>query len=446
MASEEDRAAEVRRLRAENERLRVALDTGARSGGRIRAFVVWGLIVVGCLTAASTAVGIWAQTTALDTETYVDTVAPLAQNPAVSAALAQKVVDEIFKDVDVEREVEQLLPEGIGFLAAPIGSAVRDVSVDLADGLISSEAFQELWESLNRFAHTEAVALLTGRGAIVLTQEGAVTLDLTEAASAVRSGLEEAGLSDLLPPPREGGATIVLFEDSQLGILQFAVDVLDLAYWAFPILTIVTLGAAVLVSRDRRQTWFGIGVGLVIAMAASLLFLDLARGAVVDGIEDPVAQAGIAGVWDQLFSNLTGLQAGLLVLSLLIAVAAFLSGSHRWAVSFREAVGRRIDAWRSHDAAVSIQDDRLGRFLNEHLAGVRLFGVGLAIVFMLAWPRLTVGIVLVTVIALIVYLGLVEVARPHGPIVASAADVETIGLTGAESEESKERPATKSPS
>ncbi len=447
MTTEQDKAAELERLRAENERLREELKQETRSMGRFRSFMVWTLIVAGCLAATAAAVGIWARTTALDTDTYLDTVAPLPQNPEVSAALAQTIVDQVYQNVAVEEELRQLLPEGIGFLAAPVGEAVRDVSADIADGIIASDAFANVWRGLNEFAHTQAVALLTGREGIVITQEGAVTLDLTEAATTVRTGLEEAGLGDLLPAPREEGATVVLFDDTQLGVLKLTVDLLDMASWGLPILTVLALGAALLVSKDRRRTWLGIGVGLVIAMAASLLLLDLARGSVVDGIEDPVAQAGFTAVWDQLFHNLTNLQAGLLVLSLIIAVTAFLAGSHRWAVSFRAAVGRRIDGWRAGDRAVSAQGDSLGRFVGEHLAGVRLSGVGVALLFMFFWPRLTVGLVLVTVIVLIVYLLLVEVVRPHGPVVASATDVVAIDLTDPESEASEEKqPEARQPS
>ncbi len=446
MTTDRDAEGELDRLRAENESLRASIDKEPRSSGHIRGVIVWVLIVGGCLSAASAAVGLWARTTALDTGSFVDTVAPLPQDPEVSAALAQRIVDQLFEEADVEQRLTDRLPSQISFLAAPVGSAVRDLSVDLAEGIISSDAFQSTWESLIRLAHTQAVAVLTGRDAIIVTQEGAVALDLTEAVSAVRAGLEEAGLGDLLPPPREEGAVVVLFNDTQLGVLQLTVDLLDLVYWALPIFTILTLGAAVLISRDRRRTWVGVGIGLAIAMAGSLLLLDLSRGAVVDGIEDPVTQAGITSLWDQLLGNLTNLQAALLVLSLIIAGIAFLLGPHRWAVSFRETVGRRIDSWRSHDPAISVQSDWLGTFLKEHLAAVRLFGVVGAFLFMFAWPQLTVGIVLVTAIGLIIYLGLVEVARPRRPGAAPADNGESVDLTNATSQQSEDkRPATKQP-
>ena len=70
--------------------------------------------------------GLWARTTALDSDTYVETVAPFTQDPEVSAALATTIVDEIFQDRDVEQELQRLLPDEIGFLTAPVGSALHD--------------------------------------------------------------------------------------------------------------------------------------------------------------------------------------------------------------------------------------------------------------------------------------------------------------------------------
>lgn len=431
MTGSEDRAAELARLRAENEALKATLEAEEPSSGRVRTFFVGLFIVLGCLSAAAAALGIWARTTALNTDSYLDTVASLPQNPEVAAALAQNVVDEVFADLNLEQELEQLLPEGISFLAAPVGNEVRDVAIGVTEGIISSDAFQTIWVNVNRLAHTAAVKVLTGRGDAALTEDGDVVLDLSETVAAVREQLTEAGLGDLLPPPREEGATATLFDDTNLGVLQFTVDLLDAAYWGLPVLTALFLAAALWISRDRRRTWVSIGLGLAIAMAASLLLLDLSRGAVVDGIEDPVNKAGVTALWDQLLSNLTGLQAALLVLSLIIALAAFLAGPSRGAVSFRSAVRDRVAGWRSADRFAGAQGDSLGTFLTDHLSAVRLAGVVGALLFMFLWPRLTVGIVAVAVIALILYLLAVELLRAP----RRHQEPATIDLTGTPSEE-----------
>ena len=69
MTNDENLQAELDRLRAENESLRASLDGETRSSGNLRGVIVWVLIVVGCLSAAAASVGLWARTTALDTET-----------------------------------------------------------------------------------------------------------------------------------------------------------------------------------------------------------------------------------------------------------------------------------------------------------------------------------------------------------------------------------------
>ncbi len=69
-----------------------------------------------------------------------------------------------------------------------------------------------------------------------------------------------------------------------------------------------------------------------------------------------------------------------------------------------------------------------------------------ALLFMLIWPRLTVGIVLVTVSGLIIFLGLVELARSHRPSAVPSGDLVAIDLTDAAAERSEdEEPATIQP-
>lgn len=393
----------------------VTADKKTRSSDRLRSFVVATLIVAGCLTAVAAPVALWARTVALDTDTYVDTVASLPQNADVSAALAQNVVDQVFAGVDIEAELGQQLPDELAFLAAPVAGAIREVAVDAADLVISSNAFQATWETINRAAHSGAVAVLTGRGNLAVSSEGEVVLDLTDAVTAVRARLEESRLGDILPPPRDEGAEFVLFVDEDLGVLRLAVDLLDMAYWALPIATFLALGAAVLLSRNRRRTWLSVGVGLAIAMAASLLLLDLVRESIVGRIEDPINKAGVMALWDQLFRDLLNRQSALLVLSLIIATAALVAGPYRWAVTFRDSVRSWTAGWAGSDRARGVGGDALGAFLNQHLAGVRLAGVAATLLLMFAWPRLTVGVVLIATIGLIIYFGLIEVVRARPP-------------------------------
>ena len=87
---------EIERLRAENARL--AAKVGRRL--RWRSACAWLLLVLGCGLAVLALVALWLRTTMLDTDRYVETVAPIAAEPAVQDAVADKLETAIFSRID----------------------------------------------------------------------------------------------------------------------------------------------------------------------------------------------------------------------------------------------------------------------------------------------------------------------------------------------------------
>ena len=63
---------------------------------------------------------VWVRNLVLDTDKYVDTVAPLATNKAVTDLVADRLTTRLFRDVNVEAEAKDALPERAQFLAAPL--------------------------------------------------------------------------------------------------------------------------------------------------------------------------------------------------------------------------------------------------------------------------------------------------------------------------------------
>ncbi len=61
---------------------------------------VWLLLVLGCGLAVLSLVAVWLRVTLLDTDRYVDTVAPIAAEPAVQDAVADKLETAIYSRVD----------------------------------------------------------------------------------------------------------------------------------------------------------------------------------------------------------------------------------------------------------------------------------------------------------------------------------------------------------
>ena len=69
--------------------------------------------------------GVWLRNQVTNTDRYVETMAPLARDPAIQAAATNRITNTIFSSVDVEAEVKDVLPDRAQVLAAPISSGLE---------------------------------------------------------------------------------------------------------------------------------------------------------------------------------------------------------------------------------------------------------------------------------------------------------------------------------
>ena len=101
--------AEIDRLRSENEALSRAEH---RAGGHhwLRSTAVVVLFAVGFALVPIAGLAVWSRNTLLDTDRYVETVAPLSDDPNVINSVAGRVTDAIFAQIDVEAELAANLP------------------------------------------------------------------------------------------------------------------------------------------------------------------------------------------------------------------------------------------------------------------------------------------------------------------------------------------------
>ena len=233
--------AEVERLRAENASARSAASRcAAAAARRVRAAArarAAGL-------AALSLVAVWLRVTLLDTDRYVDTVAPIAAEPAVQHAVANKLESAIYSRVDFAGLAREVLPERADVLAPAIQSGVQTVISDRIAEFTRSERFQELWIEANRRAHTRVEELLTGgRSGRLELDEDTVYLDLSAAVDRVRAGLQERGLTRVasaIPPTVDG--RVELFQSAGLVSAQRAVRLLKALAIVLPVLALLCLG------------------------------------------------------------------------------------------------------------------------------------------------------------------------------------------------------------
>jgi hypothetical protein len=109
-------------------------------GGGARALASVLLIVAGVLGLVLSPVAIWGRNFVLDTNRYVETMAPLASNsnPGVQDALVARVDGQVEAHMDIASYVDQVLPSRAAeLLAAPVQRAVdavvHTIGLDPAD-------------------------------------------------------------------------------------------------------------------------------------------------------------------------------------------------------------------------------------------------------------------------------------------------------------------------
>lgn len=372
------------------------------------------LIVLSCVLAPLTVTAIWLRNQLLDTDRYVDTVAPLASNPAIIDTAATNITNTLFSRLDVEHEIEDALPKRAKFLASPLSAGIRTVTEQVAERALESEAFQTIWENANRVAHNQVEAALTGGGKIIATKDGHVTLDLSAVVDEVRSLLHDRGITifDSIPINKLA-LRFELFDASGLGEAQTGVKVLNTLAWTLPFAVFGLLGVGLWLSSHRRRTLLRWGVGTAIAMAVLAAGIGFGRSLYLDAVVGPtLPHDAAAAAFDTLVRFLRQGLRFVLAAGLVVALAAWITGPGRVASRLRTTFTEVFGGLGDHAEALGWDFGPFGRWVYRYRAALRVAGVlGVLLVLVFA-ARPSATRLVVLVVLLLLYLGVVEfVAR-----------------------------------
>jgi len=318
------------------------------------------LIVVGCVLAPLAGVALWARNQVTNTDRYVRTVAPLAADPAIQQAIANQLTTQVFSYLDVqgltnqtvdalaERGLPPRLADQLQGLAGPLASGIQSFVRTQVDKIVQSQAFADAWVQANRVAHQALVTALTGQGdgGAVTVAGDTVTLNLGPFVETVKARLVEGGFAPAARIPQVN-ASFVLFDVKNLTRAQAAFKLLNtLGSW-LPIIAIVLLGIGVAVAKAHRRALVGTAVGVAAAMVVLGLSLAVFRTIYLDAVPPTVlAHDAAAVLYDTLVAYLRlGLRT-ILVLALVIAGGAFLTGPSTTALGTRQRLTAGIGRLR----------------------------------------------------------------------------------------------------
>lgn len=406
--------------RAEYERLRRHAGVRHRRVRKVGAAV---LLVVTLLFAPLAVVAAWVHETVADTDRYVETVAPLASDPAVQKVVIDRLTDEVVKNVDVAAVTDALtkvladngappaVVAGAGALDGPLRAVVRTVVDRNVSRVITSEVFQQTWEGSNRRAHAAVVHMLTGQrdGALRATGD-TIQLDVGSVVDQVRQRLVDAGFDKAAAIP-DSDRKVTLFHTDELGKAQDGMRLLDILGTWLPVMTVALAALAVWTAPGHRVMLLITSLGISVMMGVLLVALAVVRRVYLDAVPPAALPPdAAAAIFDTFLRFLRDSTRTLLVLFLATALAAYLYGPGRIARRVR-ALARRgtTEAGRALRSA-GVDTGRAGRLLAVHPRWTNGVVLGAGALALLLWNRPTVGAVVLVAVLVAVVLALVAVA------------------------------------
>jgi hypothetical protein len=427
--SPEEIEAELQRVKAERQELEARVETleaRPEKRRRLRRIFTPILVSLSIVVFTVTVPAAWGARTVLNTDRYVATVAPLADDPAVQASIASRLTDQVFSALDVEGTLSDALA-GLGeratVLAAPLTTAIRGFVQDQVLKVVQSDAFRTFWVEANRFVHTQVLAILEGESDTVSVVEGKVLLNLLplvnlalgsiqmvasdlvgrdvtlpqitqgEVPSAAIAKLEQSLGIDL---PDDYGQ-IAVYDSQDLEALQQTLYTFERLLLFLLILIPLLVAASLLVSTRRRRTLIQLAAGAAVGLVVVRRIAIITRDSLFDRVDTdrfPAVRVLTNELMDSLF-RYTGI---LLTIVLLTTLIALVTGPYPWAVTAR---GWARDGARGIAAAFSghATPDARTRWLRDHRDGLMLGGAIVAVLLLLLfdlslWGFVIAGIVI----------------------------------------------------
>jgi len=427
-----DPADEIARLSAENARLRGQLGPAAehRAAARWRAFFAALLITIGVILAPVSVVAYWTKGYINDTDRFVASLAPLADDPAVQAYLVDEIVTVVNDNIDIDGITSDLfdglsnldLPpaakNALSLLEQPAIQGVQGLIQSAATNIVASDAFAQLWEQALRTSQTQVIAALEGdtTSALVISDTGEIGIQLGPIIEEVKNELVNRGFSLAQNIP-EVDRTIVVAQSDSLVQARTGYQLLNVLGFVLPLVSLGLIVLGVLVAKRRSRTMIWAGLTLALSMAILAAGIAVGRILFVSAISPAYLPNDVArALYDAVvpFINTTALSVGLVGFT--VAVVAYLAGPFRGGAIVRRStigVAARI---RAAAANAGITTGGFGDFL-YHYRRVAHVLIGLAAAAVaIFWRPLAVPVIIWTAVLALIAVLLVELLqRPPVP-------------------------------
>lgn len=473
-STETDLRARIAALEAENASLRATATADVSGVGaatsaptarakrhRGRTIAAVALVIVGLLLAPVALVSAWARLQLVDTDRFVATFAPLAEDPDVQVYIADQVTTAIEEQVDIPALTKDVfdgirsldLPpraeNALGLLEGPAAEGLSRLVGTAVDRVVTSDAFADVWAAALRASHRQFTAALQGDpdAALEIGPEGTLSVQLGPVIEAVKDRLEQQGVGFASAIPVIERSVVIAQADSLVLVQTVYTLAVAVGTW-LPFLVLALLVAGVLVAKRRSAALVWTAGGLALTMLITLAGFGTARLFFVGTVSPSIMPAGTAeSLYDGLTELMVSTTAAFIVLAIAVALIAWLSGTWRPARAVRGFADDGFGAIRRSAEEHGITTGRFGEGLHRYRVAVYAAIAVIAALVLLASRPLEVSTVVWTVVLSLVAVLIVELLRrppavvaaevPDGVVVDAAGS--TPGATPAEVDEALRR-------
>jgi hypothetical protein len=298
------------------------------------------LIAVGAILAPVAVVASWAGIVLTDTERFVATYAPLADDPAIQAYVTGETVIVINEQVDIPQltadVIDGITSLGTGpaatraleALKGPAASGIQSLIQTGVSTFVESEAFADVWRSALRVSHTQLVAVMQSDpdAALAIGGDGTLGIQLGPVIDAVKTALLAQGI-DLASQIPTIDRTIVIAQSDALPTIQLAYGLAVSAGSWLPWIALLFLVAGVLVARRRTVALIWAAVALALAMALTAAAFGVGSIVFVSSVSPALLPSDVAGLlYETVAHDLRTTAVAVLVLAVVVAFVAWLAG------------------------------------------------------------------------------------------------------------------------
>lgn len=401
------------------------------------------LIVIGAILAPVAVVASWAKVQLTDTDAFVATYAPLANDPGVQAYVTDETVKVIQQHVDIPQLTSQVIDGITGLGTGPVATKALDaLKTPLAQGIVSliqttvgrfvaSDAFAQVWQDALRVSHTQLVATMQGnpQAAIAIGKDGSVGIQLGPIIDKVKQRLVDQGITFASRIPTID-KTITVAQNSSIPTIQVFYNLALVAGAWLPWVSIGLLALGVIVARRRALALIGAASALAIAMIVVVSAIAIGQIVFIASASPGLVPAGVATtLYTTVSTAMKDTGVAVLVLAIVVALVGWYSGPFGVPRKLRGFFGSGVTWVRESAERHGITTGRVGAWLYAQRVLLRAAVAVIAAAVVLFVRPLTPSLIIWTLVIAAVVIAILELVQRPVITVPENADDDTEVMT-----------------